>query len=332
MSWDDLKERPASTDVKKAIYKSSSGSHFYSIFRIGTKYKTMDGKQNSGVNMIKNFQKHMEREINVTNANANIQNEILIGDKNIYENVKEYLKDVKVRKNSVYARELLQTASPDFFKGLSNKDLQKWKDENIKFLKDNFGTNCIYSTLHKDEKTWHIHSLIVPRFENKKGELILSNSRYFDGIEKMREWQNNYAKSMQEEFKCLNRGIKYSKAKHLTIRQYYTLVNESLNEKNIAQVLAKAQNNELLEIKIKAITKTLQVYKSYSSKSDIEKENAIKESKSLIKEIEKMKENEATYKQALSLISQQFKIPQSVVKEAIRECENINEKENENER
>ena len=178
-----------------------------------------------------------------------------------------------------------------------------------------------------DETTPHIHALIVPKIKNKKGEYILSNKHYFNGIEAYREYQDNYATAMKERFKCLNRGVKYSRAKHLTIRQYYTLINKELDVKDLSQTIAKAKNSELLEIKIKAIQKTLEVYKNYNSKNSLEKDAAILESKSLVKEIEKMKDDKESYKQALSLISQSYKIPQYVVEQSIKMCEQINEKE-----
>ena len=325
MSWDDFKMEV--NDSKNPTFKGVGQRHFYAIFRIGKKYKIVDGSMKNTLNTIKGFQKHMEREMEVLNANKNIENEILIGDKNIYNLVKEYTKDIKLHKNNILARELLCTASPDFFKSLLPGQLEQWKEDNINFLKESFGTNILYSTLHKDEKTWHIHSLIVPRFTNKKGEYILSNTRYFDGVEKFREWQTNYALSMQKRFKSLNRGVKYSKAKHLTIKQYYSLINKNLDTKDLSQTIAKAKNNELLEIKIRAIEKTLEVYKNYSSKNERIKESVVLQSKELVKEIEKMKEDHEVYKDALSLLSQKYKIPQYIVKDIIKECEQINEKE-----
>jgi len=324
MSWDDFRSPPA--DKNKDITVGGS-SHFYSVFRIGKKFSQSNGKKDNGLNMIKFFQKHMEREIEIPNANISIKNEILIGNENICETVKEYIKDVKLKCNTIVARELLLTASPKFFTNLMAQDLEKWKELNIKFLKDNFGENCVYATLHKDEKTWHCHALIVPKFKNKKGENVLSNKRYFDGVEMLRSWQDKYSAAMQEHFKSLNRGIRYSKSKHLTIRQFYTLINQSLNEKDYSQVLAKAKNSELLEIKLRSIEKTLQVYKNYNSKNEIQKQSAILESKNLLKEIEKIRENKETYKEALNLLSQKYKLPQYVITNAIKECENINERE-----
>ncbi|MGV8982101.1 MobV family relaxase [Clostridium sp.] len=319
MSWEDFRDKPLNTTVNDATFKSTNSSFFYAIFRIAEKYKT--------VGAIVGFQNHMERENEVANADRNIENEILIGSKNVKQDVKNYITDIKIRKNAVIARGLLMSASPDFFRGLGKEELNRWKTDNIKFLKDNFGDNCIYATLHKDERTWHIHALIVPKFKNKKGENILSNTRYFDGIEKMRAWQDNYSENMKEHFKCLNRGTRFSKRKHMEVKMWYALIKQNLNEHNLQQLTAKAKNSELLEIKIKAIEKTLQIYKNYNSKNELEKNTAILESKSLVKEITKIKEDKETYKQALSMLSQQYRIPKYVISEAVRICENINEKE-----
>jgi len=168
----------------------------------------------------------------------------------------------------------------------------------------------------------------VPRFWNEKRNVhVLANKRYFGGIGKFREYQDNYALAIQTRFKCLHRGIKYSKSKHITIRQFYTLIKQEHNEKNLSQVIAKANNSQLLEIKIKAIQKTLEVYKNYNSKNDLEKQAAILESKKLINEIEKIKDDKESYKKALSLISQSYKVPQYVIDQAIDMCKDINEKE-----
>ena len=319
MSWDDFRSTPASTKVKEPLVRSTNIPHYYAIFRISTKYKT--------INSIGGFIKHCERENEVANADKNIENEILIGNSNVMNNIKSYVSDIKIRKNAVVARSLLMTASPDFFKAMSADEKQLWIADNIKFLNNYFGSNCVYATLHKDEKTWHIHAVIVPKFINKKGEPILSNTRYFDGIQKMREWQDNYSNSMKQRFKCLNRGVRYSKQKHIELKHFYGLLSQNVNEKDIKQLTAKAKNSELLEIKIKAIQKTLEVYKNYNSKNDLEKQSAILESKKLINEIEKIKDDKESYKQALSLISQSYKVPQYVIDQAIDMCKDINEKE-----
>jgi len=325
MSWDDFKAIP--DQAKDVTFRSSGTKHFYCILRIGRKYKTTDGNVKTALNMVRHFQRHTEREVEVLNADTKIKNEIIIGDKDIYSKVQEHIKDIKIRSNAIVAREMLLTASPDFFHLITPAQLELWKEENLKWLKINFGENCVYATVHNDEKTVHLHCLIVPRFTNAKGQQILSNTRYFDGVEKFRAYQDNYSEHMQRAFKSLNRGIKYSKAKNIQVRNFYNLVNKELDTKDLSQVVAKAKNSELLEIKIKAIEKTLQVYKNYNSKNERMKENAILESKGLLKEIEKLKGEKETYKEAVSYISQVYKVPQYVVNECVREVEHINERE-----
>jgi len=292
-------------------------NHFYAIFRIDEKYKSL--------NSIKGFERHMERKKETLNADTSIENEILIGSGNVTDDVNQYIKDVKLRKNSVIARGLLITASPNFFKGLIPQELEAWKEENIRFLKKNYGDNCVYATLHKDESTWHIHALIVPKFINEKTKLpILSNTRYFDGIDKMRAWQDNYAEHIRDTFKQLNRGIKYSKAKHLKLKQYYALINQQVREKDIVQLTAKAISTEFLNIKLKAVEKTLEVYKKYNSKNSLDKVTALEESKTLLKEVESLNKSQENYKETISILSEKYKIPQYVVKDIEKDLAKTN--------
>ena len=88
---------------------------------------------------------------------------------------------------------------------------------------------------------------------------------------------------------------------------------------------AVAQNNDLLEIKLKAVEQTLIAYQKYSNENEL----ALQDAKILLKQIEKYKDDKDIYKEVVSLLSQQYKIPQYAIKEAIKQCENINNKENE---
>lgn len=333
MSWEqfgDDKFKSSGAEKTKDITVGGGGNnYFYCVYRIGKSYKTIDGNMNQTINGIRYFEKHMERKMEVPNANFEIKNEILIGSGDIRGIVKEYIKDIKLRKDGVVAKELLMTASPDFFRGMMPGELQKWKDDNVKFLKDNFGDNCVYATCHNDEKTVHIHALIVSKFYNEKRKIYtLANKRYFGGREKLREWQDNYSNAMQEHFKILHRGVKYSKAKHMQIKQFYSLLKQNVDEKSIEQLTAKVKNSQLLEIKMKAIQKTLETYKKYSNKNDL----ALQDAKLLLKQIDKFKDDKDIYKEVVSLLSQQYRIPQYAIKECIKQCENIKINDEENER
>ena len=151
------------------------------------------------ISEISSFERHTERKQYTPNANLNIKNRILVGSKNITQDAEEYLKDVKLRKNSVLARDLLLTASPEFFRNISEETFERWVDKNIEWLQEQFGENLRYCCLHLDETTPHFSALIIPKFWNeKKQSYILSNTKYFDGKNKMIGWQDKYAKAMQE--------------------------------------------------------------------------------------------------------------------------------------
>ena len=74
----------------------------------------------------------------------------------------------KVRDDQVRAMEFVLTASPEWFKRGADgqaEDMResKWVADNLHFLKEKFGEkNVVSFTLHQDEKTPHVHAVIVP--------------------------------------------------------------------------------------------------------------------------------------------------------------------------
>lgn len=279
----------------------------YCIFRVGEKYKD--------IKAIKGFEGHMIRTFYTPNADENkiLKNEILVGNKDIVADVENYIKGIKLRKNGVIARDLLLTASPQFFKNKSYGFIKKWINSNIAFLQTQFGDNLRFAVVHLDETTPHIHALIVPKFENTRGKekYKLSNSLYFDGREKLSEWQDLYSQHIQSEFKSLNRGVKSSKARHVKIKQYYTLVNAKLDEKDMSSVLAKASNSLLLERQVKALQELL--------KENLKKENNSEQLKNMV---DQLKEDKEIYKETIKAMSQAYKISQESIINIVKSVEN----------
>lgn len=67
--------------------------------------------------------------------------------------------------NNVVADELLFTSDNDFFKGMSKKQIKKWADTCMEFVYEDLGytkEQILHATLHMDEKTPHIHCVVVP--------------------------------------------------------------------------------------------------------------------------------------------------------------------------
>ena len=287
----------------------------YAIFRVGE-------KKFKSIKEVEGFQKHMDRTFKTPNADPKIKNEVLIGDSKIVENVKKYIEGIKLRSNGVLARDLLLTASPEFFKQLTTVQKREWINLNIKFLNDNFGDKILYAVLHKDETTYHIHALLVPRFyDKKKDKCVLANKRLFDGKEVLSQWQDIYSSAMKEGFKQLNRGIKNSKATHIKIRHFYTLLNEKYDSKDYQKVIAKAKNEELLRKKINDYNKTLEAYKNFIDKKEkslVEKEKA---ELRLKMELAKVKANKEQLKETVKAISEIYHIPQKSIIEILRRVE-----------
>ena len=126
-------------------YASISQRPCYSILRIGKKYKSIGN--------IKGFLIHVKREQVTPNANTlkTQENRVIIGGLNPFADIQDYLKDCRIYKNSSIGREILLTSSPQFFKGLSPQEFEKWVDINRGWLQEKFHDNVRYAILHLDE-------------------------------------------------------------------------------------------------------------------------------------------------------------------------------------
>ncbi len=176
--------------------------------------------------------KHVKRDRETPNADENRtpDNVVLIGSGDPEKDVKNRLKEAgieKIRKNGVIAVDFVLTASPEYFRPdnpdkagyWDNEKLEKWKEKTVDFLKQEYGKNMVSAILHLDEATPHIHAYMVPI--NEKGRLTARD--FFGGKEKMIALQDKYHEQVQAL--GLERGERGSKAKHTSIRQYYSRTN-----------------------------------------------------------------------------------------------------------
>lgn len=182
---------------------------------------------------------HNYREVEVSNADPNkeFENEELVmmpvrqGRKMSYgDMVKErleslpYYKNHKLRTNQVLALEVVTTFSRE-----DDIDLEKWKEENVKWLQKTFNVamdrkdNVISVMYHGDEPgNVHCHAVIIP--VDEKGHF--NAKRFVDGARALSDMQTDYASSMAQF--GLERGIEGSSAKHEDIRRYYADLNQSI--------------------------------------------------------------------------------------------------------
>jgi hypothetical protein len=151
------------------------------------------------------------------------------GEKNVWELATQRIEhaDIKgVRKDAVRGMEFLITASPDAFgrdtTGLVSTDYRSstWVTDNLNFLKQKYGANLVAFTLHQDEKTPHIHAVVVPITADGR----LSAKELFNP-KSLRSLQTEYARAMQPY--GLDRGIEGSRARHQTMKQIYGLQEQT---------------------------------------------------------------------------------------------------------
>lgn len=143
---------------------------------------------------------------------------------------------IKERKNNVLMMEFVVSASPEFFKGKTVKEIQEWAKSQMEFFKKEFGEQLKLAILHMDEKTPHIHFMIgteqktKKKYRNQFGEFhkegwSLNVDRY--NPEFLRGLHDRHAKHNQEL--GLKRGVKGSMRKHKSLKEFYAIVDKALD-------------------------------------------------------------------------------------------------------
>ena len=211
---------------------------------------------------------HIERTMDVPNADKELQdwNFRAAGSGDLWKDIQDKLEENKieeVRKNGVYALEILMTASPEFFEetklvksseynprekkilGLNKIMDFMWRSKS--WVEEEFGKdNLVSLMLHMDEKTPHIHAVIVPITDGKNGKKKLSAKSFIDGREALRGLQDSFAEVHKES--GLKRGLEGSKAKHTTVKDFYASIksNPTLESETLKLVNQRANKKESL--------------------------------------------------------------------------------------
>jgi hypothetical protein len=139
----------------------------------------------------------------------------------------------KVRGDQVRAVEVIMTGSPEgFIRDKEGKAVDysksKWAGDNLRFLQEKYGKENIVSfTLHQDEKTPHVHAVIVPITPD--GRLSAKDIFNRQGL---RELQTEYAQAMAPH--KFERGIEHSQAEHQPMRRQYT--QEAVQARKVAEL------------------------------------------------------------------------------------------------
>lgn len=214
---------------------------------------------------------HLERKMEVPNADPDLThlNRRLAGTGDLAKDISDRLEKAGItpRKNAVLAVEYLMTFSPEMTQSMQKKEKEgggytltanaeetnKWKEFHLncqKWISKRHGMeNIVNFTVHMDEKTPHIHAVVVPI--DAKGKL---NCREFlGGREKLQTMQDSFAKV--HEGIGLERGVAGSKAMHQELKKFYT----SLPELNTSpsELSKQAEQGKVYQKENKALTNEL---------------------------------------------------------------------------
>ena len=147
---------------------------------------------------------------------------------------------------SCVADEMIFTSGPEFFKDMSKEEILRWTNGCMEFVYKDLGytkEQVIQSVLHLDERTPHIHCVVVPlvkKFDKRvnKERYSISKRDYIKGQNYLSILQDKYCFRLNNLGFKLERGEKGTKIKNLSLgqlkgitRQYERLANKS--KKNI---------------------------------------------------------------------------------------------------
>lgn len=147
------------------------------------------------------------------------------------------------KSRNVVADELLFTATSEFFKNMTINDIKDWANTCMEFVYNDLGytkEQVLHSVVHLDEKTPHIHCVVVPlvkKFDNRTNteRYTITKKEYIKDKIHLSQLQDMYHKRLVDKGYDLERGIKGSDNQNINIKQYKQItkkLNHSLNVRN----------------------------------------------------------------------------------------------------
>mgnify|MGYP003309139261 CR=1 FL=1 len=147
------------------------------------------------------------------------------------------------KSRNVVADELLFTATSEFFKEMTIDDIKDWANTCMEFVYNDLGytkEQVLHSVVHLDEKTPHIHCVVVPlvkKFDNRTNteRYTITKKEYIKDKIHLSQLQDMYHKRLVDKGYDLERGIKGSDNQSINVKQYKQMtkkLNHSLDVKN----------------------------------------------------------------------------------------------------
>lgn len=182
---------------------------------------------------------HSNKEIDVERSYLNydlVNQESINYRERIHEIIdKQRVSKRAVRKDAVLVDEWIITSDKTFFE---TADSRKFFEDSLAYFSDRCGSQTIaYATVHLDETTPHMHLGIVPMYEKR-----LSSKELFSR-QRLKEIQEELPHYLQERGHDIERGIKGSEQKHLSVEEYK---ENQQAIKEMDQILSSKKNELVL--------------------------------------------------------------------------------------
>ena len=221
----------------------------YAIMRFEKRHaENLKGMENHNERKTEN---HSNQEIETDKSHLNYD---LISCSNykdaIDKELKErYTKTSAIRKDAVVATEFLFTSDTEFFDKLSPGEEKKYFEECLDFLKEKFGEkNILSAKVHKDEKTPHLHAVIIPLHNDGS----LSMKKYVDSKKDLMKLQDSFFEKISKEFPQLERGQSktITESKHKDLKELKKETNYLENQLDLHNKKISIQKEKINSLNI----------------------------------------------------------------------------------
>lgn len=161
---------------------------------------------------------------------------------------KRYTGKRAVRKDAVKLCSFMITSDKPFFDTLSQEKEKEFFKKSVEFLQNRYGKeNIVYASVHKDEKTPHMHVGMVPITNEGK----LSAKEFFGQRSELQSLQTDFHNHVKELGFDLERGEKGSDRKHIETQKFKKQTLEQDIEALEGDLKEKKQHLDTLETNIK---------------------------------------------------------------------------------
>ena len=208
----------------------------------------------------------------------------------------------RVRKDSVRVVEALVTASPEFFKDKTNREIRAYFAYALKFLE---GRQCpdtfLSAVVHMDEKTPHLHLCFVPLTADGR----LSAKEIIGNRKNLVKWQDEFWQHMVKQYPELERGESASQTgrEHIPPRIFKEMTQLSKQKEQLDALLVginpfngksrAAEISKVLDCYIPNVARMKDQLRKYNvvfTKTAAENEKLKEKNKTLSASLDKAKE------------------------------------------